>query len=336
MTDFRTVDGFEDIWRPVAQPRRTPARVLRPGGHDVRARLSRIVRRAPEVMVKVTGRTRNGPHLKAHLDYISRNGMLDLEDDQGARLQGRDDVADLARDWAAQANLDRARRTNSPMSHSIILSMPAGTDPQALRLAARAFAREIFEDRFEYVFALHTDADHPHVHLSVRSCGVHGERLNPKKPDLELWRQVFAEVLRERGVEAEATPRRARGVTRRAERQALRQMADRSRATAAAPSRAHREAMKEAAAATFGADAALRPWEKMIGRQQARVRSLYLQQAALLDRSPDAVDRELAALVRAFVKEMPAPDSRRLALARALRDLNGRLDPPPPEKGRDR
>ena len=336
MTDFRTIEGFEDVWRPVAQPRRTPARVLRPGGHDVRARLSRIVRRAPEVMVKVTGRTRNGPHLKAHLDYISRNGKLDLEDDQGAQLSGRDDVADLAQDWAAQADLDRARRTNSPMSHSIILSMPAGTDPQALRLAARAFAREMFEDRFEYVFALHTDADHPHVHLSVRSCGVRGERLNPKKADLEAWRQVFAEVLRERGVEAEATPRRARGVTRKAERQALRQMADRSRGTTAAASRTHREAMKEAAAATFGADAALRPWERMIGRQQARVRSLYLQQAALLDRSPDAVDRELAALVRAVVKEMPAPDSRRLALARALRDLNGRLDPSPPERGRDR
>lgn len=46
----------------------------------------------------------------------------------------------------------------------------------------------------------------------MRALGDHGERLNPRKADLEAWRQAFAQALRDRGVEAEATPRRARGV----------------------------------------------------------------------------------------------------------------------------
>ena len=44
-------------------------------------------------------------------------------------------------------------------------------------------------------FVLHTDATHPHVHMVVRSLGDRGERLAPKKADLEHWRQVFAQAL---------------------------------------------------------------------------------------------------------------------------------------------
>ena len=38
------------------------------------AKLARIVRGAPEVVVKVTGRQRGGSHVKAHLDRIGRKG----------------------------------------------------------------------------------------------------------------------------------------------------------------------------------------------------------------------------------------------------------------------
>ena len=118
-----------------------------------------------------------------------------------------------------------------------MLSMPAGTDPAKVRDAARGFAREVFADRFDYVFVRHTDADHPHVDIAVRALGDHGERLNPKKADLEAWRQVFAHALRDRGVEAEATPRRARGVTRKAERAPLRRIRERHETGQGSPRR---------------------------------------------------------------------------------------------------
>ena len=57
----------------------------------MRAKLERIVSRAPEVMVKITGRTKGVAHLKSHLAYITRNGELDAETEQGAAMTGRSD-----------------------------------------------------------------------------------------------------------------------------------------------------------------------------------------------------------------------------------------------------
>lgn len=341
MSDFQTVRGFEDAWRPPVLPlRRTARAILTPrgsgAGDDARARLSRVAGRAPEVMVKVTGRTRDPGHLRAHLDYISRNGELEVEDRDGALITGRPAVRELADDWSTIALADSRRRTTTPFSVSVVLSMPAETDPATVRDAARVFAHEVFADRFDYVFALHTDAQHPHVHLAVRALGDQGERLNPKKADLETWRQVFAQALRDRGVEAEATPRRARGVTRKAERTPLRKIRERHEAGQGELPKVRRAAYREAAKAAFKGDTARTPWETRLMERQAKVRGLYLAQARLLQRSPDLQDRVLGEKVEAFVRLMPRPDSQRLALARELRAANDALTPQRDPDGRER
>lgn len=325
------VRGFEDVWRPVAAPRRTPKAVLSPveAGAEGRARLSRVIRRTPEVMVKITGRTRDTGHLRAHLDYISRNGRLEMEDPDGMVLAGRRDIEELAEDWSALTQSDRRRRANTPFSLSVVLSMPHGADPVVVRDAARAFAADLFMDRFDYVFVLHTDTPRPHVHLAVRTLGEGGARLNPKKADLEAWRQVFAQALRDRGVEAEATPRRARGVTRKSQRTAVAHIERRHALGLGPAARVRQAAYREAAQAAFFADRTLRPWEAKLAQRQARVRRLYLAQAALLRSAISPSDRALGKAVEAFVRNMPRPDTRRLALARALREANARL-------GRDR
>ena len=328
MSEFRTVRGFEDVWRPPVRPRRVrPETVLgAPAARsEVRARLVRLVQRAPEVMVKVTGRTRDPGHLAAHLTYITRNGELAGEGRDGWRIDGRREVLDLAADWSAASAMDRRRRSNSPESLSIILSMPEGTDAIALTGAARAFAAETFADRFDYLFVLHTDVGHPHVHLTVRALGEDGSRLNPKKADLEAWRQDFARALRERGIAAEATPRRARGVTRKPERTAVRKLRERAERGQASLPRVRRGAYLEAAKAAFGPAGDAEPWEVATMRRTATVRAVYLAQARLLSTSPDAADRVLGAQVEAFVRSWPAPDTQRLALARQLRAANREL-----------
>jgi type IV secretory pathway VirD2 relaxase len=340
MSDFQTVRGFENAWRPPVLPRRrTPRAILTPCGSgtasDVRARLARIAGRAPEVMVKVTGRTRDPGHLRVHLEYISRDGELELEleleleDRDGNLLVERSAVNELADDWSAIAMADSRRRASTPFSLSVVLSMPADTDPATVRDAARAFAHEVFADQFDYVFALHTDARHPHVHLAVRALGDQGERLNPKKADLETWRQVFAEALRDRGVEAEATPRRARGVTRKAERTPLRKIRERHEAGHGEPARVRRAAYHDAAKAAFSGETAQMPWETQLLDRQAKVRAVYLAQAQLLRRSPEPADQALGSKVETFVRSMPPPDSQRLALARELRAANRHVDRDP-------
>ena len=96
----------------------------------------------------------------------------------------------------------------------LVLSMPTRTDPLSVQRAARDFATRAFSG-FQYAMVLHTfetDPDphpspHPHVHLTVKAAGLDGIRLNPRKADLQRWREGFAEALREHGIEATTTSR---------------------------------------------------------------------------------------------------------------------------------
>src|SRR3546814_18044251 len=89
--------------------------------------------------------------------------------------------------------------------------MPGGTtDAATIHDAVQAFARVEFQGQFSYMGALHTDTAHPHVHLTVATQGADGTRFNPRKADLHHWRESFAHELRQRGIAAAATPRRAR------------------------------------------------------------------------------------------------------------------------------
>jgi hypothetical protein len=48
-----------------------------------------VVRRAPQVMVKVTGGGRGMKAIAAHFRYISKNGRLEIEDERGRRRGAR-------------------------------------------------------------------------------------------------------------------------------------------------------------------------------------------------------------------------------------------------------
>ncbi|UPT92302.1 hypothetical protein HAP41_0000048085 (plasmid) [Bradyrhizobium barranii subsp. apii] len=103
------------VWRtPNRRPRRAEWDIPDPGTPGLltpamRGKLERIVRRAPEVMVKITGRTKGVEHLKSHLSYIMRNGNLDAETEQGATLAGRSGLKDLQQRWEDDAGLDDNR-----------------------------------------------------------------------------------------------------------------------------------------------------------------------------------------------------------------------------------
>lgn len=293
-------------------PRKSGPGVLSPGD---RGRLARIVARAPEVMVKVTGRTKGADHLVAHLAYITRDGQLSAETEEGVVLTWREGLHDLQTRWTDDVNLDRGRRSNATLSVNLMLSMPPGTDPTKVRDAVRAFALEAFEQRHDFAFVQHEDEAHPHVHLTVRSLGYDGRRLNPRKADLHHWRERFAEELRLRGVAAEATPRRARGRFRKADRGVLRAMRDRG--TLPRMDQLAREAVVREARGEGASD---RPWEAHIAERQSEIRARYRDAALDLARSSEPADRTLAAQITTFLAEMPAPSLRRHELRKQLAD----------------
>jgi hypothetical protein len=184
--------------------------------------IRRTVRRAPEVMVKVTGGGRTIGAVAAHLAYVSHHGELDLETDDGQRVS-REGQKELLRSWhlelsSGQYQQPRAARAGASgikLVHNITLSMPAPTPPKAVLAAASAFAREKFGAKHRYAMALHTHQQHPHVHLVVKAEGIDGRRLHIDKAMLREWRQDFARMMREQGIAANATPRSVRGQTKR-------------------------------------------------------------------------------------------------------------------------
>ena len=156
--------------------------------------------------------------MRKHLDYIGRKGELELETDDGERLQGQDAGERLVKDWDLDLESDRrgvglasTRQGSAKLVHKIILSMPAGTPAKGVLEAARNFAREEFALKHRYALVLHTDEPHPHVHLVVKAVSEQGVRLNIKKATLRHWRSEFARNLRLLGVEANATERAVRG-----------------------------------------------------------------------------------------------------------------------------
>lgn len=190
---------------------------IRDEGARMRTQIARTLRRTPEVMVKITNKAASAQGMSAvrrHLRYISRNGRIELEDQNGERIAGKDALRDLTKTWELGGWGIPETSTRREV-FNVLLSMPPGTDRQAVRDAARDFAALEFGDGRAYVFAAHDDEAHPHVHMSVQVRGPDGRRLNPRHKDLQRWRERFAETLREHGVEANATPRRARGATQR-------------------------------------------------------------------------------------------------------------------------
>jgi hypothetical protein len=175
----------------------------------IRSRIEATVRRATQVMVKVTGGGRGMAAIRAHFRYISKNGRLEIEDDRGVVERGKDALKGIERQWqfgGAFIGEESERRE----AFNVMLSMPRGNDPLIVQSAAREFARIEFADH-RYVMVLHDHQANPHVHLSVKAESRHGRRLNPRKADLHRWRETFAERLREWGVDAEATRQASRG-----------------------------------------------------------------------------------------------------------------------------
>jgi len=176
----------------------------------VRETISRVVRPrpAPEVMVKVKRGGKSVGHMIAHLDYITRNGKLDAETERGEIVRGKAHVREIVKEWTSDTESVRPGARNTL---NVILSMPPGTDPEGVKSAVCEFARQELS-RHQYMFVLHTDDDHPHVHLSVRTLSFDGKKLDPRKDDLQVWREVFAQKLREQGIDAKATYRPSRGI----------------------------------------------------------------------------------------------------------------------------
>ena len=266
------------------------------------------VNRAPEAVLKVLPRSSND--LKAvgkHIDYIGRQGNLELEGDDGERLQGRVGAA-LLEDWdldiddvRRQGGLAAASKQNPPkIVHKLMFSMPPGTPPQKVLTAVRNFAREEFYGHHRYAMVLHTDEPHPHVHLVLKAVSEQGVRLNIKKATLRHWRAQFASHLRALGVAANATERAVRGESRSARRDGVYRASLRGESTFL---RSRVEAIAEEAISGISQRD---PGEQRLLETRSRVLNGWRNAADLLSKNGNS---SLAVDVRTFLSAMQVPQT---------------------------
>jgi hypothetical protein len=255
-------------------------------------------------MVKVTGGGRKVKAVAAHLVYISHDGELELETDDGQRVP-ESGQKELLRDWhldlSAGQYRPRPRSTKKASAgiklvHNIVLSMPAPTPPDKVLAAARTFARERFGLKYRYAMALHTHQEHPHVHIVVKAEGLDASRLHVDKAMLREWRQDFARMMRDQGIAANATPRAVRGRSKGAERDG-RYWTMRRRT-----SHAVRNKVEGVTRELAGSGAIRDPAHAKLAETRKAVTTGWLGVATLLDKQGEVA---LAGEVRQFVRNLP-------------------------------
>lgn len=111
--------GGKGIGGSAAAPMLSPA--------EARAKLERIVRKAPEVMVKISGKQRGARHLAEHFGYISRHGKLEVRSSEGEIITDEKRLKAIAADWDMLDQAMNPYGKERPTSMSMVLSMPGGT-----------------------------------------------------------------------------------------------------------------------------------------------------------------------------------------------------------------
>jgi len=284
------------------------------------------IAKSKEVMSKLSGSTKSPQAMQEHINYISRNGKLELENEKGEKLTDKDRFA-VGREWENDHKVNREDqhaagakgvRANKRLTSTMVFSMPPGTPPEAVKDAVRNLAKEEFGGKHKYLMALHTDTDSPHVHLCINTKGIErGQRsLHLSKEDTERIRQKFAEKMQEQGIDAEATPRAMRGVVRKGEKLPVLKQRERFREKGEVLD-IDKAAIKEVQAERKGEIASkARPWEDRIHAEQAEIRKgwedIYKELKA--EGSKDAES------VRAYIDKMPPVETKREYIERQLQE----------------
>lgn len=170
-------------------------------------RKSKLMSGGYEVMIKITSNARNRVQLLKHIEYISRDGKLELLNEESHKFLGKSSTKDCAQSYVnIPDEFDSVRERRE--TYNIVFSMRdyEECEPKILQESAFTTIKKLYPDS-QFVLALHKDTDNPHCHICLNANKPNGSRINIQKKDLFAMRQTFAKELNERGVYALATKR---------------------------------------------------------------------------------------------------------------------------------
>jgi hypothetical protein len=189
--------------------------------------------KTPQAVLKVIGYRHGTKEVRGTIEYIARidaqekGEELVLEKSNGELIKGKEAIAAIVKEW--KADFDKSQNSTHIKGENaeqikelrkarhathILLSAdcePNETNYAKLEKAARDLLQREFADKgYDYLFVVHKDTQHPHVHVVVknkqRDLGQEKWRklkLNPN--DLLHLRRQFAYELERNGIEQIAT-----------------------------------------------------------------------------------------------------------------------------------
>ncbi|ADT66934.1 MobP1 family relaxase [Campylobacter jejuni] len=168
-----------------------------------------MFRKNTEVVVKITSGSKNSQALSKHLDYISRDGNVELITNDFDRYAGEDEILEVKRIFKNEGSpiplyKEGAKEKRHTINMVFSMKEHSTTPKEKLQQSVITTLKRMYPNNF-FIVAFHNDTDNPHCHVCLKVADKNGKRINPKKADLANLRAEFAKALNELGVEAKAT-----------------------------------------------------------------------------------------------------------------------------------
>lgn len=170
-------------------------------------------KRSKEVLIKITSSSKHFQALSRHIDYISRDGTLEIVTSDLNYFHSKDENLEFKKQmkFCGQVTPNRyEEKQEKRQTYNMVFSMKehSTTPPEKLKQAAFTTLKQAYPDNF-FALVFHGDTDNPHCHICLKiSKSDDGKRIDIKKNDLAHLRAEFAKNLNALGVEAVATSRK--------------------------------------------------------------------------------------------------------------------------------
>ena len=165
--------------------------------------------RGKEVVIKITGNSKNFQKWKAHFSYVTRKGELEVVESELYKYQGKEELKQFQEFFNDSGenipNESQNVKERREVLHFVFsMKEHEATPSDKLLNAVLKTMKEKYPNNASYA-VFHGDTDNPHIHCDLKISGIDGNRIDVRKKDLEQLRKNFAKNLNDLGIEAYAT-----------------------------------------------------------------------------------------------------------------------------------
>ncbi|MFA5428471.1 MAG: MobP1 family relaxase [Sulfurimonas sp.] len=166
-----------------------------------------------EVVVKITGNSKNFEGVKAHINYITRKNELEIKVDESESYKGKQEInefKEIIKNEGSEipSQNESTGKEKREMMHMVFsMRNKKSINKDKLMKAAMQTVKQKYPNNLS-AFVYHGDTNNPHIHTIIKIKDEQGKRLDIRKKDLAELRINFAKELNKLGIEATATIKR--------------------------------------------------------------------------------------------------------------------------------